>query len=275
MPDPLVEQTLKPCPCCGSTKILAPDHEGAPVYCNSCGLRALSITAWNTRPALPSVTEGREEIARIVEKIGDFAHLGHNWDSYGGKRIEPETIGLAQAFAHWLPTPDHVTPLPHGGVGFRWSSADIDIDMKPDGEIEGVIPSDPATLAKADRILASLPSANMVETAYPVEERAFHVVRRGDGEDLSFVAQDRACLTSIPAADRDDAYNLSSSLNRVVRFHVERAVASTTPTDPSIKRIREALATFAFAKWPDEMHWPTWLENMQRVARSALAEHDA
>lgn len=71
---------------------------------------------------------------------------------------------------------------------------------------------------------------------YPVEERAFHVVRRlgDDGETEGFRVRDRATLSSYPAADRDDAYALAHSLNAVVRFHVERAVAEAplSPGEP-------------------------------------------
>lgn len=88
------------------------------------------------------------------------------------------------------------------------------------------------SLAKADAILALTNPAGeggvRARAPYPVDERAFHVVRRNlcDGSPEIFVAQDRATLSGFPAPDRDHAYAMVKSLNAIVRHHVERALAA-------------------------------------------------
>lgn len=63
---------------------------------------------------------------------------------------------------------------------------------------------------------------------YPVQERAFHVVRVSDGlGPETFRAKDRATLSSFPAKDRDDAHAMARALNRMVTFHVGAALLSS------------------------------------------------
>ena len=51
-PDPAPVEVLKPCPCCASSDLVPPPAHwpDGVVYCRTCGLRANSPAAWNTRP---------------------------------------------------------------------------------------------------------------------------------------------------------------------------------------------------------------------------------
>jgi len=65
--------------------------------------------------------------------------------------------------------------------------------------------------------------------AYPVAERAFHVVRsfKGDGEEYELRIKDRATLTSFPVEkDHLKAHRLADALNAAVARHVGRALAA-------------------------------------------------
>jgi hypothetical protein len=77
-------------------------------------------------------------------------------------------------------------------------------------------------------------SGEVVEVvAYPVAERAFHVVKRfGEDDAVTFCASDRATMSTFPASDRDDAYMMADALNRVVAFHVGRAIAALSAPRP-------------------------------------------
>ena len=57
MTNPQTNKALLSCPCCGSNNVLA-THPSEPVYCRSCGLRAVDLERWNTR------TDHREAILR-------------------------------------------------------------------------------------------------------------------------------------------------------------------------------------------------------------------
>lgn len=104
---------------------------------------------------------------------------------------------------------------------------------------------EPLATWQARAVIATIAdSVEGVGKPYPVEERAFHVVRASYGEELEhFRAADRATLSSFPATSRDDAYAMAKALNHVVRFHVERAQALSTPAQGD--EVREALEPFA------------------------------
>jgi hypothetical protein len=72
--------------------------------------------------------------------------------------------------------------------------------------------------------------------SYPVEERAFHVVRRDGPDGTEYRARDRATLSSFPADNRQDAYSMARSLNQIVAFHVQSAARLS-----GVEEMRKAL----------------------------------
>lgn len=64
---------LDKCPCCQSTNIDATDND-KPVYCKDCGLRALTVTAWNTRAPV-TVTDETVEVKISIHGCDDSTHL--------------------------------------------------------------------------------------------------------------------------------------------------------------------------------------------------------
>jgi len=56
---------IEPCPCCGGTDLIEPSHPDYLVYCKTCFLRAVNLTAWNTR-ARPVITEAMVEAGALA-----------------------------------------------------------------------------------------------------------------------------------------------------------------------------------------------------------------
>lgn len=61
---------LLPCPCCASIDVASARHELCGViFCRSCGLRAVDVTAWNTRTTSPGEDQAAEGAAGERDKL--------------------------------------------------------------------------------------------------------------------------------------------------------------------------------------------------------------
>lgn len=80
----------------------------------------------------------------IADQIRSFELLAENWDSYGALPLQDgavlTAIQVAIAGINRCQTPK-IVPLADGGIGLRWTreSAELEIDVSPDGQCEGVL----------------------------------------------------------------------------------------------------------------------------------------
>lgn len=73
--------TPLPCPCCRSAEI-ENEHPDSPVYCRKCWLRAVSLTAWNTRAdSHHRLVEALEDCVAVLTDpiVGTIYHDDPDW----------------------------------------------------------------------------------------------------------------------------------------------------------------------------------------------------
>ena len=82
-------------------------------------------------PPLPELNNPllRETLLRII----DFGRLPSNWDSYGARKIEPQSVAAAIKFLIHetpgsLPLPS-VVPTTAGGVQLEWHCNGVDLEV--------------------------------------------------------------------------------------------------------------------------------------------------
>jgi hypothetical protein len=74
------------------------------------------------------------------KKLADLAKLEANWDSYGGKTIDPRCIESARKGLQHCPEgmpKVRVVPCSDGGVQLEWSKdgRELEIEFSPDGSV--------------------------------------------------------------------------------------------------------------------------------------------
>lgn len=108
------------------------------------GLRAdirltMPLTPYSKVPA---------KLARLVEAIKSFESLQANWDSYSARPLDDRAVRAAMELIvdseRTCCAPDNLIPLSSGGLGLRWTSEnlELEIDIDPDKTCSAVFESD-------------------------------------------------------------------------------------------------------------------------------------
>lgn len=85
----------------------------------------------------------KDWLPELLARIGGFASLKADWDSYGGKPTDSKAIAHARTLVVWLaglgmPEPS-VSATPNGSVGFSWDEGwSLDVECRPDGVLSYV-----------------------------------------------------------------------------------------------------------------------------------------
>jgi hypothetical protein len=98
------------------------------------GLRAdirltMPLTPYSKIPA---------RLASLVETIKSFEALDANWDSYAARPLDDRAVRAAMELIvdaeRTCCAPDNLVPLSSGGLGLRWTSenVELEIDIDPD-----------------------------------------------------------------------------------------------------------------------------------------------
>lgn len=78
------------------------------------------------------------KLARLVESIKTFEVLQADWDSYAGRPLDDRAVRAAVELIveaeRTCCAPDTLVPLSSGGLGLRWASenVELEIDIDPD-----------------------------------------------------------------------------------------------------------------------------------------------
>lgn len=107
------------------------------------GLRAdvrltMPLTQYSQIPA---------KLAHLVETIKSFEGLGANWDSYAARPLDDRAVRAAMELIvdaeKTCCAPDNLVPLSSGGLGLRWASenVELEIDIDPNKTCSAVFES--------------------------------------------------------------------------------------------------------------------------------------
>lgn len=85
----------------------------------------------------------RTMTSETIAAIFDLGSLADNWDSYGARDIDPQSIGNAMAFVaklSWVAGGASVGATPRGNVQLSWQDATsrkfLDLEFLPSGWID-------------------------------------------------------------------------------------------------------------------------------------------
>lgn len=88
-------------------------------------------------------TEFPPSLVHAFDKLGEFANLESNWDSYGGRSLQKPALRTCLRLmfeAHSVCLEPRLYPMKDGGVGMVWRAgeSELEIQIAADGRFEGV-----------------------------------------------------------------------------------------------------------------------------------------
>ena len=73
-------------------------------------------------------------LSEIVAEIGELGRLEENWDSYGGKRVDPccieAAVSLLRSVLDAATSKPSVVPTSRGGIQLEWHRGGIDLEVE-------------------------------------------------------------------------------------------------------------------------------------------------
>lgn len=96
------------------------------------GLRA------DVRLTMPLTRDSKipAQLARLVESIKTFETLQADWDSYAARPLDDRAVRAGMAMIvdaeRTCCAPDHLVPLSSGGLGLRWATKNIELEIDID-----------------------------------------------------------------------------------------------------------------------------------------------
>lgn len=133
-------QEIAACGACGFHNCQCSEPVGP---CPSCGVRRCDNCRWPLGESYPEeATETRAE-PNIRKRAAELLDLPEGWDSYGAKRIDPESAQLAVRVAQALfsVADFRMVPMSSGGVALESHDGgqDVEITIEP-ADAESAIP---------------------------------------------------------------------------------------------------------------------------------------
>lgn len=98
--------------------------------------------------ASDALAAGASWLADTLRKFVQLRDLRPDWDSHGGRPVDPATLGRAlEIMLEIVPAsapPPHVVPSPAGGVQVEWHrpAADVELEFKVDGTASFYVETD-------------------------------------------------------------------------------------------------------------------------------------
>lgn len=106
---------------------------------------AVAFTEQGTGITLAVRTDPASWLSDVLKAIRSLRALEPNWDSYGARTVNDDSIAKSETLALSLSTFENVaaptvTATPEGHVGFCWDSGDrsLDAEVYPNGLVEYV-----------------------------------------------------------------------------------------------------------------------------------------